>query len=125
MNLPRNTVIALGVGIALLALTILAAFAARPDHSQWWTDGDLIRVPREKAPIREVLWRPAQPLKGAFTAADEYEPRYSADATLVIFVRNRPNQRDGQNADLYTSRWSPSGWSEPEPLDSINTPKDE
>ena len=61
----------------------------------------------DTAPIREILWRPAQPLKGpGFGAADEYEPRYNADGTMVVFVRNRP----GSNADLYMARWSPDGW---------------
>ncbi len=121
MKRPSTTTLAISIA-AVLGVTVLLALAFRPSHSQWWTDGEAIRVPGHAAPIREILWRPAEPFKGTgFGAADEYEPRYSANGSTVVFVRNRP----GHNADLYTSRWSPKGWSEPTPIDSINTEHDE
>lgn len=87
-----------------------------------YTDGRGLSAPARTAPVREILWKPAEPLDNAInTDADEYEPRLSADGTLMVFVRGRP----GANADLYESRWSASGWAEPAPLTSVNTPADE
>jgi len=129
MKRPGNTTIAVGAGV--LAAAALVAVIARPGSTSWWTDGAAIRVAAEGAPLREILWKPAVPLKGGdpvgggdlggAATADEYEPRYSADGTMVVFVRNRP----GANADLYTARWTPAGWGAPEPVAAINTEKDE
>jgi WD40-like Beta Propeller Repeat len=119
MKPSRNLMIGAGA-LALLAGAALLLALARPQKAASWTDGDAIRIPAERAPVREVLWRPAEPFKVA-GADDEYEPRYSADGTTVIFVRGRP----GHNADLFTSRWTPAGWSQPAPIASINTDHDE
>jgi hypothetical protein len=121
MTRPNSINIALGLAAAALAGALLLALG-RPSRTQVWTDGASIRTPGVAAPIREVLWRPAEPLNGAsFGAADEYEPRYSADGTVVVFVRNRP----GQNADLFTARWTPKGWGDPTPIEAINTKDNE
>jgi hypothetical protein len=121
MNRPSTINFALGLAAAIFAGALLLALG-KPSRTQVWTDGDSIRTPVEASPIREVLWRPAEPLKGAgFGVADEYEARYSADGTTVVFVRNR----SGQNADLFTARWTPAGWSEPTPIDAINTKDNE
>src|SRR5262245_65945715 len=98
MKPSRNVIIATAAAAVLATSTLLLAIA-RPQKSASWTDGDAIRIPAERAPIREILWRPAEPLKGTgLGAADEYEPRCSAGGTMVVFVRGRP----GHNADLYT-----------------------
>ncbi len=113
--------VSLGITV-VVALAALAAGGLRSRQSSWWTDASTIRVPEQDAPVREILWSPAQPLPGATpSSSDEYEPRYSADGTTLVFVRRRP----GNNADLYTARWTPAGWSEPAPIDSINSPHDE
>lgn len=109
---------------ALCALAGLGALAFKPSaraHSAY-TDGAAIRQPARDASLRLVLWTPAQPVAGSLnTAGDEYEPRISADGSIMVFVRGRA----GRNAELYESRSTPTGWSVPEPIASINTPADE
>lgn len=122
--MPRPTtstiIIALASIIGVAALVFL--IGARSRDANVWTDGGSIRVAAPAAPLREVLWTPATPLPGVgHGSTDEYEPRFSADGATLVFVRRRA----GENADLVTSRWSPIGWSEPTPIDSINTEHDE
>jgi hypothetical protein len=118
---PSSKLIIAASAVAVLGAALLLALAA-PQKTASWTDGDAIRAPSDRAPLREILWKPAEPLQGAgLGAADEYEPRYSADGTLVVFVRGRP----GHNADLFESRWTPKGWATPTPIAAINTDKDE
>src|SRR5262245_15344965 len=119
----RRQSILLGVlVVAGLAALFTTALTMRPGPTLWWTNGADIRVGAVGAPIRQILWLPATPLAGSENApADEYEPRFSADGTTMVFVRRRP----GTNADLFTSRWTPAGWTVPEPIASINTEYDE
>ena len=122
MNRPSNKALGIAVVAAVACGAVLAAVAARPRGTAWWTDGGTIRVAGEGAPVREVLWKPAEPVPGkGLGSADEYEPRLSADGTVMVFVRGRP----GENADLYTSRWTPGGWTEPAAIAAVNTGDDE
>ena len=54
-------------------------------------------------------------------SVDEYEPKMAGDGLMLFFVRGRP----GHNADIYTSTRTVQGWSEPEPLTSLNTDAEE
>ncbi|HBS28024.1 MAG TPA: hypothetical protein DEB06_00915, partial [Phycisphaerales bacterium] len=111
-----------GVVCVVLLAVALTAWIVQVRGSSVYTDAQTIRVPVSDAPLRSVLWQPAAPLPGsAGSDADEYEPRLSADATLMIFVRGKP----GANADLFTRRWTPDGWTAPEPLAPLNTDADE
>ncbi len=118
--------------VGTAGLLALPGLGSRGQES--WTDGAAIRVPTAGAPVREILWQPAEPLPGTMGKAggvggvggstDEYEPRYSADGTTLVFVRGRP----GQNAELFTSKRTArggGGWSEPTPIASVNTEHDE
>ncbi|MCC6678324.1 MAG: PD40 domain-containing protein [Phycisphaerales bacterium] len=115
------------IGMAALAACVLVgggALALKPSaraHARY-TDGRAIRVAAQGAPLRMVLWKPAEVIAGAInTGSDEYEPRLSADGTVMVFVRGRA----GANAELYEARWTPAGWSEARPIASVNTPGDE
>lgn len=105
------------VGAGTLAL--VGALAAR-HASSFWTDAGTISQPPD-APVRSILWQPARSVAGVNTSVDEYEPKYSPDGTMMVFVRRKP----GRNADLFMSRWSPSGWSSPEAMTPINSDADE
>lgn len=100
-------------------LAIVGALAAQR-ASSFWTDAGTISQPPD-APVRTILWQPARPVAGLNSSVDEYEPKYSPDGTMMVFVRRKP----GRNADLYMSRWSPSGWSTPEAIAAINSDADE
>lgn len=129
MNPKLKLSLAITLGVALVLVALAAALGPVPRSSSIWTDDATIRVPDRGAPLREILWRQAEPLKSdtpiptpsTTTTTDEYEPRFSADGTTLVFVKNRP----GHNADLFTSKWTPAGWSEPTPIESINTDHDE
>lgn len=59
--------------------------------------------------MREIVWTAAHRVEmervggegaGVEPVGDEYEPRFSADGTEMVFVRRKP----GENADIYFSR---------------------
>jgi Tol biopolymer transport system component len=125
MTTARRSPLALAaysIATAALAATAFALTAMSEAPRAHLTDDRVIDVPLEGAPAREVLWTPATPVEGAVNSAvDEYEPRISGDGTTMVFVRRRP----GSNADLFAARWTPSGWSEPEPIEAMNSDADE
>lgn len=108
------------VSLAVLACASFLALRFASARSEY-TDAGQIRVDAAAAPIRRILWQPAAPVSTARAQGDEYEPRISSDGTTMVFVRGRP----GSNADLFASRWFPTGWSAPQPIESVNTPNDE
>ncbi|MBL9118469.1 MAG: PD40 domain-containing protein [Phycisphaerae bacterium] len=115
----RRTLVALAVPLLTLAGSSLGM---SPHPEERLTDDRTIDVVASEAVRREILWTPAVPVDGTVnTAVDEYEPRVSADGTTLVFVRRRP----GGNADLFAARWTPAGWSDPKPIDSINSDQDE
>lgn len=114
----------LPVALALLALAGLAGITWRlwPERRTFYTDADTIRDPAGEAPLREILWQPPKLLPLPInTALEEYEPRVSADGLTLFFVRGKA----GQNADVYTASRTRDGWSEPQPIDAINSDADE
>lgn len=113
--------------VVLLALFLVVAglFAWRvwPRQRTFYTDAASIRQSAEEALLRDVLWEPpvqvlAEVLDGG---ANEYEPRLSWDGLTLFFVRGKA----GENADIFVSRRSPEGWSDPRPLDAINSDYDD
>src|ERR1043165_46326 len=104
---------------ALLVAGAIGAWVNRQART-YFTDADTIRVPVGDAPVRSILWQPALPVF-ADGGSDQYEPRVSADGSLMVFVRGRA----GENADLFQRRRMVDGWSEPEAIAAINTEHDE
>lgn len=105
----------------MLLVGVAAALAPHLASSSFYTDAGSIHEPAADARPRTVLWLPATPVPGPPASADEYEPRLSADGTRMVLVRGKP----GGSADLFQRRWSPDGWSEPQPIATINTAADE
>lgn len=105
-----------GVAVFVFAVVALTVFGG----SRVWTNGKEIRTPASGAPVRRILWLPAQPVAQA-SESDQYEPKVSADGLTMVFVRRRA----GSNADLFEARWTPDGWSEAKAIEAINTEKDE
>jgi len=84
-----------------------------------YTDAHRIRTPANQAAPRDVLWEPAEAFPPPLnTDVDEYEPRISADGRTLFFVRGK----SGGQADLYTATRTADGWTEPAPIDALNTP---
>lgn len=112
------------VTLALLLAGAVAGVAwyRWPQRTVLSTDADTIRTPRATAALREVLWQPPIPLADVInTHAEDYEPRLSWDGLTLYFVRGRA----GQNADIYTTQRTPSGWTAPAPLVLVNSPADD
>ena len=105
-----------GLAVFVFAVAMLTVFGG----TRFWTNGKEIRTPASGAPLRRILWLPAQPVPSV-NDADQYEPKVSADGLTMVFVRRRA----GSNADLFEARWSPNGWGEAKAIEAINTEKDE
>ncbi len=119
---PSRTTLVFAAAALVLSAALSIGLVWNPAPNVWWTNGGEIRTREAEAPLRRILWLPAQPVPGAHDeAVDEYEPRFSADGTTMVFVR----RRTGHNADLFLSKWTPVGWSEATPLEAINTENDE
>lgn len=87
-----------------------------------FTDGASIRRSARSDAPRAVLWEDPRRLDDLAQIPGEiYEPRLSWDGLTLFFVRGKA----GENADIYTARRTPSGWSAPQPLSAINSEQDE
>jgi hypothetical protein len=99
-----------------------AAWVLRDRTETFYTDADAIREPVESASLRDVLWRPPLALAEPVNSwRDDYEARLSPDGATMLFVRGKA----GEGADIFTSRRTEGGWSEPEPFDAVNSPRDD
>ncbi len=79
-------------GLAALLIVLVSGGALgwhlRLQRTTYLTDADTIKRPLEDASPRDVLWRPAERLAGAFnTATDESEPSVAVDAGTLFFAR--------------------------------------
>ena len=107
------------IPVVLLAPTVgWLVWYNLPIRSEFYTDADTIRAPRAAAPIRDILWQPPVKLDELLnTAGEDYEPRLSWDGLTLFFVRGKA----GHNADIYTARRTPTGWTQPQPLAAVNS----
>ncbi|MCP4246122.1 MAG: hypothetical protein GY778_03650 [bacterium] len=93
-----------------------------PRWDRFYTDAETIRRPVADIDPRDVLWQPPVPLGEVVnTSAEDYEPHLSWDGLTLFFVRGKA----GQNADIYSARRTPSGWTAPLPLATVNSDYDE
>lgn len=113
------------VGTAVAGTLVGVIYVSRAmirARSEFLTDGERIRELATSAPRRRVLWTPAEAVPGGTNGAvDEYEPRISADGSVMVLVRGRP----GANADLFVRRRTNGGWSAEEAIAEVNTNADE
>lgn len=117
----RRILIALVVMIVAGSMIVVWRFL--PYSVSYYTDAQSIREPIRNVQPRDILWQSPTPIDVPAINTDvaEYEPRLSWDGLTLFFVRGKP----GENADIYESRKSPGGWSEPELLSDICTDADE
>lgn len=122
MSRARAIPITMGI-VACAALLGAALWLTLPRSQPVYTDANTIRASEEIAALRDVLWQPPERLPTPLSTPerDEYEPTISPDGLTMIFVRGRA----GGSADLYTSTRTPDGWTEPTPVEGLNTESDE
>ncbi|HEY3245882.1 MAG TPA: hypothetical protein VGM03_21280, partial [Phycisphaerae bacterium] len=114
--------IILVAGVLLLLGGGALAWWLWPQSRSFYTDADTIREPAASAATRDVLWQPPRALPDTVNASGEnYEPKLSADGLTLYFVRGKA----GHNADIYIAQRTPDGWTEPEPLEEINSEYDD
>ncbi|MBI4718318.1 MAG: PD40 domain-containing protein [Planctomycetes bacterium] len=106
----------------LAAAAIGAVWLTLPRRAAFYTDADTIREPQSSAALREVLWQPPLPLPDLPEMDEEvYEPRLSADGMTLFFVRGKA----GGAADIFCCLRTARGWSDPHPLEGVNTEFDD
>ncbi|MEM9065635.1 MAG: hypothetical protein AAGB51_09125 [Planctomycetota bacterium] len=112
-----------GVICLLMAGVIAtAAWTLGSNKTSYLTDGGGIKERAADAPVRDVLWTEPERLPAPINlSGDDYEPRLTADGKSMFLVRGRA----GDNADIYTSTNTDGVWSDPVPLEGINTGADE
>lgn len=108
--------------ILSLSVSVFWFVRLRPIHRSFYTDADAIKTPVAQAPLREVLWQPAAPVRnGNAEQVDEYEPRVSADGSRLFFVRGKA----GENADLFVADRNGADWSDPRAIEGVNSDADD
>lgn len=110
------------IGLLIIAAGGAVYWSLRPQRNEVLTDAAQIRESAEAAPLRRVLWQPAQLLPPQINSdRDDYEPRVSADGQSLFFVRGKA----GGGADIFTCSAIPGGWSEPQALTDVNSERDD
>lgn len=114
------------LAIALVALAVVGggslAWRLWPERHRFFTDADTIRQPIDAAEPRDILWQPPVVLSEQInTPEHDYEPRISADGLTLYFVRGKA----GENTDILYATRTLDGWTEPAPLEGVNTEYDE
>ena len=122
MKLTINRAI---IGVALVGVIVCAVMITMhfiPDSRQFFTDADTIKQPSADASLRDILWQPPVKLPELINAETNiYEPRVSWDGLTLFFVRGKP----GENSDIYYCTRTPDGWTDPQPLEGVNSEEDD
>ncbi len=112
----------IGLIVVALAGAAIVAWRLRPRTDEVYTDADRIRLPRDRAAIREMLWEPPRnPPASIPLGPGDSHPTLSADGQLMAFVRPSP----GAGGDVYLRTRDSAGWTEARPIDSVNSRHDE
>lgn len=109
------TMLALG---ALACGVVAAWWWFDADRQAFYTDDSAIRTSVTDAPVRDILWRPPEPLR---TVAGEpiagRDPVISADGDTLLLTRIS----DTGDADLFIAGRVGDAWTEPRSLAQLNT----
>ncbi len=89
---------------------------------------DECRYGKEFSAKPERVW--VDNLTGLNSAADDYSPCITTDGEQLIFTSRRPNGHTpnafgGYDADVYSAEYQNGKWSTPQPVQALNTDKDE
>jgi hypothetical protein len=115
-SLERILITLAAIGVAVCA--VLIAWNFIPDRRQFYTDAETIKQFKSEAAPRDILWQPPVRLPELINVDENvYEPRVSWDGLTLFFVRGKA----GSNADIWFATRTPDGWTEPQPLDGVNS----
>jgi hypothetical protein len=112
------------IGFGVLGLALAAGFwwQLRPIRHEFFTDAVTIKQPIKRARVRDILWQPPRKLAEIInTGAEDFEPRLSWDGLTLFFVRGKA----GDNSDIFFAERTPTGWTDPQPLEQVNSEYDD
>lgn len=120
--------IAIAVSVLVLSVVVSAVWYFFIGRTVWSDVHDAAQTD-DRDQLRQVLWTDIETLGEPINSDhQEYEPWVSPDGMELFFVRGRPRDRadaEAGGSNIYISRRGRDGWSEPEPLDDINSAFDE
>ncbi|MDA9962797.1 hypothetical protein N9D63_07910 [Opitutales bacterium] len=105
------------ISVALVALLVWGLF--RPNV---YVDGVAVRQDADWAQLRDIVWDTPSPISLDLNKSEDlYDPTVTADNLSLVFVKGRP----GEGADLWTMDWNGTAWTNPRPVDELNTASSE
>ncbi len=115
----RSRFILTALALGALACGVVAAWWwFDVDRRSFYTDDQSIRASAEQAQVRDILWRPPEPLRTVTgDAILGHDPAISPDGdTLLLTRRSATGDRD-----LYIAGRVGDSWTEPRPLAELNS----
>jgi Tol biopolymer transport system component len=106
--------------IAVVLIGVLAALLAylQPLTWRYYTDGSTVRRLAKDVEPRPVLWEDGRLMPcQANLPADLSEPFVLADGVTMLFTAGGA----AGNANLFSTRWDGRAWSDPKPLQALNS----
>lgn len=108
--------------VVFAAAVVLLSALLLPLFFEYYVDGFSIHQRAHDANVREILWESPKPLSERIgNLPENYEPALSADGLTLIFTGGKASA----NAELFVSRKQDRTWSDPVPLEAVNTEYDE
>ena len=105
------------IATALIALLVWGL--VRPNV---YVDGVAVRQDADWAQLRDIVWETPSPISFDLNKSEDfYDPTLTADNLSLVFVKGRP----GEGADLWTMDWNGTAWTNPRPVDELNTASSE
>jgi len=111
----------LWIAVPVAVVAALVAFILWPRAEVFYSDGKRSWPAQPGLGLRSVLWDAGDLLVGLGDADQDYDPCLSGDGQELYFTRGKA----GGGADIYVAYRTLDGWTEPKPLDALNTPADE
>ncbi|MDE0577813.1 MAG: hypothetical protein OSB39_12770, partial [Opitutales bacterium] len=109
--------IAGSIAIALIALLVWGL--VRPNV---YVDGVAVRQDADWVQLRDIVWETPSPISPDLNKSEDfYDPTVTADNLSLVFVKGRPSE----GADLWTMDWNGTAWTNPRPVDELNTASSE
>ena len=101
------------IATVLIALLVWGLF--KPNV---YVDGVAVRQDADWAQLRDIVWETPSPISLDLNKSEDfYDPTVTADNLSLVFVKGRP----GEGADLWTMEWNGTAWTNPRPVDELNT----
>jgi len=107
--------------VPVAVLAVLAAFVLWPRTDVFYSDGRRSWPARPGLGVRSVLWDAGDLIAGLGEPEQDYDPCLSGDGQELYFTRGKA----GGDADIYVTYRTLRGWTEPRPLEAVNSPADE